>query len=124
MHGGQCRVRREDCGRRFEQGRAHRLCGTEPRDALRSHWQGSDHLQRGGTSRVDGCGWHDDTEWFNVAAWGELAETCKSQLSEGMLVYVAGRLQTRTWQDSEGIQCFCTEIVADEMIVLQETTEE
>ncbi|MCJ7738927.1 MAG: single-stranded DNA-binding protein, partial [Anaerolineae bacterium] len=69
-------------------------------------------------------GWHDDTEWFNVVAWGELAETCKSQLSEGMLVYVAGRLQTRTWQDSEGIQCFCTEIVADEMIVLQETTEE
>jgi len=68
-------------------------------------------------------GRHDETECFNVVAWGKLAETCKAQLSEGLLVYVAGRLQTRTWQDSEGVQCFCTEIVTDEMMVLQDTTE-
>ena len=67
---------------------------------------------------------HDDTEWFNVVAWGEFAETCRAQLSEGMLVYVAGRLQTRTWQDSEGVECFCTEVVADEMMVLKDTPEE
>jgi single-strand DNA-binding protein len=67
---------------------------------------------------------HGETEWFNVVAWDESAETCKSQLSEGTQVYVAGRLQTRTWQGPEGVQCFCTEIVADEMMVLQDTTEE
>jgi len=59
-----------------------------------------------------------ETEWFNVIAWGSLAEICNQYLSKGMLVYVEGRLQTRRWEDSEGVQHMNVEIVANEMMKL------
>jgi single-strand DNA-binding protein len=58
------------------------------------------------------------TEWFNVVAWGSLAETCKQHLVKGRQVYVEGRLQTRGWSDSEGKRHYRTELVANDMIVL------
>jgi single-strand DNA-binding protein len=60
----------------------------------------------------------EDTEWFNVVAWDNLAEICKQRLCKGQQVYVEGRLQTRSWEDPEGKKRFCTELVAREMIVL------
>jgi single-strand DNA-binding protein len=60
----------------------------------------------------------EETEWFNVVAWGNLAEICKQHLHKGQQVYVEGRLQTRNWEDQEGKKCFRTEVVAEEMIVL------
>ena len=60
----------------------------------------------------------EETEWFNVVAWGNLAEICKQHLHKGQQVYVEGRLQTRNWEDQEGRRCFRTELVAEEMIVL------
>lgn len=60
----------------------------------------------------------EETEWFNVVAWGNLAEICKQYLSKGRRVYVEGRLQTRSWDDQEGKKCFRTELVAHEMIML------
>ena len=60
----------------------------------------------------------EETEWFNVIAWGNLAEICKQHLHKGQQVYVEGRLQTRQWEDSEGKKCFRTEVVAEEMIVM------
>jgi single-strand DNA-binding protein len=60
----------------------------------------------------------EETEWFNVVAWGNLAEICKQHLHKGQQVYVEGRLQTRNWEDQEGKRCFRTEVVAEEMIVL------
>jgi single-strand DNA-binding protein len=60
----------------------------------------------------------EETEWFNVVAWGNLAEICKQYLSKGQQVYVEGRLQTRRWEDPEGKKHFSTEIVANEMIIL------
>src|SRR3990172_5514658 len=62
----------------------------------------------------------EETEWFNVVAWGTLAEICKQHLHKGRTVYVEGRLQTRGWEDQEGKKHFRTEIVANEMIVLDE----
>lgn len=59
-----------------------------------------------------------ETEWFNVVAWGSLAEICKQYLNKGQQVYVEGRLQTRYWDDAEGNKHFSTEIVANEMIML------
>lgn len=59
-----------------------------------------------------------ETEWFNVVAWSNLAEICKQHLSKGQLVYVEGRLQTRHWEDPEGNKHSSTEIVANEMIML------
>ncbi len=61
---------------------------------------------------------HDETEWFNVVAWGNLAEICNQHLSKGQKVYVEGRLQTRSWEDENGQKHFRTEVVANEMIVL------
>jgi single-strand DNA-binding protein len=65
---------------------------------------------------------HNETEWFNIVAWGPLAETCKNFLSKGRLVYIEGRLQTRQWEDKEktGVKHSRVEIVASEMIMLGE----
>lgn len=60
----------------------------------------------------------EETEWFNVVAWGNLAEICKAHLSKGVQVYVEGRLQTRGWEDDTGKKHFRTELVANEMILL------
>src|SRR5512137_290875 len=64
-----------------------------------------------------------ETEWFNVVAWGNLAEICKQYLNKGSLVYIEGRLQTRHWEDQEGHKHTATEIVANEMIMLDERRE-
>jgi single-strand DNA-binding protein len=64
-----------------------------------------------------------ETEWFNVVAWSTLAEICKQHLSKGRLVYIEGRLQTRQWDDPEGAKHSSTEIVANEMIMLDERRE-
>jgi single-strand DNA-binding protein len=60
----------------------------------------------------------EETEWFNVVAWGNLAEICKGHLSKNQQVYVEGRLQTRGWEDEHGKKHFRTEVVANEMILL------
>ncbi len=60
----------------------------------------------------------EETEWFNVVAWGGLAEVCKQRLRKGHQVYIEGRLQTRGWEDEEGRKHFRTELVAQEMILL------
>jgi single-strand DNA-binding protein len=62
----------------------------------------------------------EETEWFNVVAWGTLAEICKTHLSKNQQVYVEGRLQTRGWEDETGKKHFRTELVANEMILLGE----
>jgi len=61
---------------------------------------------------------HEEAEWFNVVAWGNLAEICKQHLSRGNQVYIEGRLQTRGWEDHDGKRHFRTEIVANEMVIL------
>ncbi len=66
---------------------------------------------------------HMETEWFNVVAWSNLAEICKQYLSKDRLVYIEGRLQTRHWDDQDGNRHLATEIVANEMIMLDERRE-
>lgn len=63
---------------------------------------------------------HEETEWFNVVAWGSLAEICNQYLRKGQQVYIEGRLQTRRWEDTEGNKHFTTELVSKEMIMLGE----
>ena len=62
---------------------------------------------------------HTETEWFNIVAWGELADRCNQSLSKGQQVYIEGRLQTRKWEDTEGTKHSSIEIVASEMIMLE-----
>jgi single-strand DNA-binding protein len=61
-----------------------------------------------------------EIEWFNVVAWSNLAEICKQSLSKNSLVYIEGRLQTRHWEDNSGIRHSKTEIIAGEMILLED----
>lgn len=58
------------------------------------------------------------TEWHNIVAWRKLAEICGQYLSKGKLVYIEGKLQTRSWEDKEGNKRYTTEIVADNMVML------
>ena len=56
------------------------------------------------------------TEYHRVIAWGKLAEICGKYLVRGKLVFVEGRIETRSWQDKEsGAKRFRTEIVAESM---------
>ena len=59
-----------------------------------------------------------ETEWFNIVAWGGLAEVCNEYLKKGLQVYIEGRLQTRNWNDDDGNRRTSVEIVAKEMIML------
>lgn len=59
-----------------------------------------------------------ETEWFNVVAWGKLAEICKQYLKKGQQVYIDGRLHTRYWQDDEGANHSTVEVITQEMIML------
>ncbi len=54
-------------------------------------------------------------EYHNVIAWGRLAEIAQQFLTKGGLVYVEGRLQTRSWEDQQGNKKYRTEVVAERM---------
>ena len=55
-------------------------------------------------------------EFHNVVAWGRLAEICHQYLKKGSLVFIEGRIQTRSWQDqNSGQKRFRTEIIAETM---------
>jgi single-strand DNA-binding protein len=58
------------------------------------------------------------TDWFNVVAWGRLAEICSQYLTKGSMVYVEGRLETRSWEGENGQKHFRTEIVANDVNIL------
>jgi single-strand DNA-binding protein len=67
----------------------------------------------------DGSGQRQErTEWHKVVAWGKLAEIAKEYLSKGKQVYIEGRLQTRSWEDKEGVKRYTTEVKADQMVML------
>jgi len=63
---------------------------------------------------------HTETEWFNIVAWGNLAERCKQYLLKGQRVYIEGRLKTRRWEDKEGVSRVSLEIFAEDMIMLDD----
>lgn len=57
-------------------------------------------------------------EFHNVSAWRRLAEICGQYLHKGSKVYIEGRLQTRDWVGQDGVKRYRTEIVAENMIML------
>jgi single-strand DNA-binding protein len=62
--------------------------------------------------------WVEETEWFNVVAWAELAERVSKNVTKGALVFVEGRMQTRTWDDDQGTKHYMTELVANTVLSL------
>ena len=68
--------------------------------------------------------WKEETEWFRVVAWAQLAERTAEHLRKGNKVYVEGRLQTRSWEDKDGQKRYTTELVANQVTSLQSRTRE
>ncbi|MEM7707384.1 MAG: single-stranded DNA-binding protein [Pseudomonadota bacterium] len=60
----------------------------------------------------------EETEWHRVVLFGRLGEIAAEYLRKGSKVYLEGRLQTRKWQDKQGQDRWTTEIIADEMQML------
>ncbi|MCF7808281.1 MAG: single-stranded DNA-binding protein [Candidatus Marinimicrobia bacterium] len=65
-------------------------------------------------SRRDASGNNvDSTEWHRVVVFGKTAEFVANYLDKGAMIYVEGRLQTRSWEDRDGVKKYTTEIVAN-----------
>lgn len=60
----------------------------------------------------------EKAEFHNIVAWGKLAEICGQYLNKGRKVYIEGRLQTREWEGQDGAKRNRTEIVTENMIML------
>src|SRR6202049_2061237 len=60
----------------------------------------------------------DETEWFNIVAWRQLAETCEKYLHKGSKVYVEGRLSQRKYTDREGAQRTSIDVTITDMEML------
>ena len=58
------------------------------------------------------------TEWHRIVAWGKTGELCAQYLAKGRTTYVEGRLQTREYEDKEGIKRYTTEVVAQNVTFL------
>jgi single-strand DNA-binding protein len=68
---------------------------------------------------TDGQGERQErTEWHRVVAWGKTGETAAQHLAKGRLALVEGRLQTRSWQDQQGVKRYVTEIRADRVVFM------
>lgn len=61
----------------------------------------------------------NSAEFHECVAWAKLAEICGQYIKKGNLVYVEGYLKTRSWETEEGIKKFKTEVVVQDMIILE-----
>ncbi len=64
------------------------------------------------------------TEFHEVVAWARLAEICNQYLRKGKLVYLEGYLKTRSWESESGEKRFRTEVVLQDMIMLEKRAKE
>jgi len=62
--------------------------------------------------------WEELTEWHRVVMFGKQAEVCKDYLRKGSKIYIEGRLQTRSWDDQSGQKRYMTEVVGNQMVML------
>ena len=74
--------------------------------ATNRSWKGKDGEQK------------EDVEFHNLVAWGKLAELCSQLMKKGRKVFLEGRLQTRSWEGKDGVTRQRTEIVLDDMVLL------
>ena len=54
----------------------------------------------------------DTTEWHRIVAWGKLAEICQEYVHKGSYLYIEGKIQTRSYDDRDGVKRYITEIKA------------
>lgn len=63
------------------------------------------------------------TEWHTVVLWRGLAELAQKYLHKSSLVYIEGRLRTRSWDDKEGLKRYITEVVGENLIMLDKKSD-
>ena len=61
----------------------------------------------------------EKTEWHKIVAWRRLAEICQEYVKKGAYLYVEGKLQTRSYDDRDGVKRYITEIVATDIMLLE-----
>ena len=61
----------------------------------------------------------EHTEWHHIVLWGGLAESAEKLLKKGMQIYLEGKIQTRNWNDKQGIKKNITEIIVESYQLLQ-----
>ena len=61
------------------------------------------------------------TEWHNIVAWSGLAKICESYVRKGCKLFVEGKIQTRSWENQNGVKQYKTEIVANNVKFLEST---
>ncbi len=66
----------------------------------------------------------DEADFHRLVAWNKLAELCSQLLTKGRKIYVEGRLSTRSWTGQDGAQKSVTEIVINDMIILDSNRRE
>ena len=66
----------------------------------------------------------EQTEWHRIVAWRRLGEICGEYLRKGSQIYIEGKLQTRDWEDRDGNKRYTTEIVAQNMQMLDSQARE
>ncbi len=64
------------------------------------------------------------TEWHTVVLWRGLAELAQKYLHKGSLVYIEGRIRTRNWEDKDKNKRFSTEILGDNLVMLDKRKEQ
>ena len=62
--------------------------------------------------------WQERTEWHNLVCWRRLAEIAGEYLRKGSRIYVEGKIQTRSWEGQDGKKNYRTEIVVDDLMML------
>lgn len=63
------------------------------------------------------------TEWHTVVLWRGLADLAQKYLHKSSLVYIEGRLRTRSWEDKDGTKKYITEVVGENLIMLDKKTD-
>lgn len=63
------------------------------------------------------------TEWHTIVLWRGLAELAQKFLHKSSLVYIEGRLRTRSWDDKDGVKKYVTEVVGENLIMLDKKAE-
>jgi single-strand DNA-binding protein len=65
----------------------------------------------------------EQTEWHNIVLWRSLADVAAKFLQKGKLVYIEGKLRTRSFEDKEGVKKYTTEVVAENFTMLGRKTD-
>lgn len=60
----------------------------------------------------------EQTEWHNIVMWRALADACSKLLKKGKLIYLEGKIRTRSFEDKNGVKKYVTEIVAESFTLL------